>query len=188
MPAPTIPSRNNFDLRSAEYIELQQMAYIVGRMNGVVPTIPSINDFDERNLEYIEDLMWQAMGNGLPLFRGLNNANASPLVDGAYRILIPSGANSDILITPDMDVRMYDFEIIMLGAGVVGAAVNILNGASTWSGAEDVSAKSDGDVVRATNLAHGEADVLSGGAIHVTSASTGANFPGAEVIIKVLRT
>jgi hypothetical protein len=103
-----------------------------------------------------------------------------------FRHTLTSGAdgNQDIVVTPK--VRVIDAWLVMKGAGTAGSLVTVKNGSTAISNALDVSAKSDKDLVRFASIDDAQHEISAGGTLRLSKASTGGDFPGAEVYVLAL--
>ena len=103
-----------------------------------------------------------------------------------FRHTLTSGANGDqdIVITPK--VRVIDAWLVMKGAGTAGSTVTVKNGATAITEALDVSAKLDKDLVRFASIDDAQQEITAGGTLRLSKASTGGDFPGAEVYVLAL--
>lgn len=95
-----------------------------------------------------------------------------------HRVACLAGAakgNKDITLTHK--TRITDAWVVLGGAGVTGATVQIKNTANVISDAINISSAVDKDIVRAGALDRAYADIAAGGVLRVTSAATGDDFP-----------
>lgn len=100
-----------------------------------------------------------------------------------HTVLVPSGANGDVDVVLTHKTRVVDYVATMKGAGTAGSALTVKNGANAIGVTHDVSAAADQDVVRATKIDDARHEVAASGTLRVTKASTGGDFPGAEVTV-----
>jgi len=114
------------------------------------------------------------------------NAAVQGGVPIVFRHTLDSGADDDqdIVVTPK--VRVVDAWLVMKGAGTAGSVVTVKNGATAISDVLDVSAKADKDLVRFTSIDDAQHEITAGGTLRLSKASTGADFPGAEVYVLAL--
>lgn len=114
------------------------------------------------------------------------NAAVQGGVPIVFRHTLTSGANGDqnIVVTPK--VRVIDAWLVMKGAGTAGCLVTVKNGATAISNALDVSASLDKAVVRFSSIDDAQQEITAGGTLRLSKASTGADFPGAEVYVLAL--
>lgn len=103
-----------------------------------------------------------------------------------FRLALTSGANGDqdIVVTPK--VRVIDAWLVMKGAGTAGCLVTVKNGATAISNALDVSASLDKALVRFSAIDDAQHEISAGGTLRVSKASTGGDFPGAELYVLAL--
>lgn len=106
-----------------------------------------------------------------------------PLV---FRLTLTSGAdgNQDITVTPK--IRVIDTVIVLKGAGTAGSLVTVKNGATAISNAVDVSAGLDKALFRISSIDDAQQEISAGGTLRLSKASTGGDFPGAEVYVYAL--
>ncbi len=100
-----------------------------------------------------------------------------------YRFSLAAGANGTSttqLIPSSPPVIVNDAVIVLTGAGTAGSTVEVLRGGSAISDAVDVSAGSDQSVFRLGSLNY-LSNVYAAANMSVRKASTGGDFPGAEV-------
>jgi len=114
----------------------------------------------------------------------INTIGAIPVL---HRIAIPSGANADIDVTLTHKSRVLDAWAVMKGAGTAGSVLTVKNASNAVTNAADVSAKADKDLVRFTSIDHARHEIAAAGTLRVTKASTGGDFPGAEVYVLAVR-
>lgn len=103
-----------------------------------------------------------------------------------FRLTLTSGANGDQDITVTPKVRVIDAIIVLKGAGTAGSTVTVKNGATAISNAVDVSAGSDKALFRISSIDDAQQEIAAGGTLRLSKASTGADFPGAEVYVRAL--
>lgn len=112
---------------------------------------------------------------------------ASGGVKGAIPVVyyqtVASGANGDTDITVDNKFRVFEVVVILKGAGTAGSLLTVKNGATAISDAIDVSAGGDKAIFRASTIDDAQMDVAASGTLRFTKASTGGDFPGAEVYV-----
>ena len=103
-----------------------------------------------------------------------------------FRHTLTSGAdgNQDIVVTPK--VRVIDAWLVMKGAGTAGSTVTVKNGATAITEALDVAASLDKAIVRFTSIDDAQQEIAAGGTLRVSKASTGGDFPGAELYVLAL--
>lgn len=103
-----------------------------------------------------------------------------------FRHTLTSGAdgNQDIVVTPK--VRVIDAWLVMKGAGTAGSLVTVKNGSTAISNALDVSASLDKALVRFSAFDDAQQEISAGGTLRLSKASTGGDFPGAEVYVLAL--
>jgi hypothetical protein len=103
-----------------------------------------------------------------------------------FRHTLTSGANGDqdIVVTPK--VRVIDAWLVMKGAGTAGCLVTVKNGATAITAALDVAASLDKAIVRFASIDDAQQEIAAGGTLRVSKASTGGDFPGAELYVQAL--
>lgn len=106
-----------------------------------------------------------------------------PLV---FRHTLTSGADGDQDITVTPKIRVIDALIVLKGAGTAGSMVTVKNGATAISDAVDVSAGTDKKIFRITEIDDAQQEIAAGGTLRISKASTGGDFPGAEVYVNAL--
>ncbi len=103
-----------------------------------------------------------------------------------FRQTLTSGANGDTDITVTPKVRVIDAWLVMKGGGTAGCLVTIKNTASAITEALDVAASIDKALVRFASIDDATQEISAGGILRISKASTGADFPGAEVYVTCL--
>ena len=106
-----------------------------------------------------------------------------PLV---FRLTLTSGADGDQDITVTPKIRVIDTVIVLKGAGTAGSLVTVKNGATAISNAVDVSAGLDKALFRISSIDDAQQEISAGGILRLSKASTGGDFPGAEVYVYAL--
>jgi len=115
------------------------------------------------------------------------DANVIGGVPVVHRILVASGANGDVDVTLTHKTRVIDAWAVLKGAGTAGSLITIKNAGNAISDALDVSAGGDRDIFRIGEIDDARHEIAAAGTLRVSKASTGANFPGAEVYVTGLR-
>lgn len=113
-----------------------------------------------------------------------NVIGALPVV---HRITIPSGANGDVDVALTHKTRVIDAWAVLAGAGTAGSTITVKNAGDAISEVIDVSAGADTDVFRVAKIDDAFHEIAAAGTLRVSKASTGADFPGAEVYVLGLR-
>jgi len=133
------------------------------------------------------------------VLEGSNVANVADdnVVGGipvVHRILLASGADANHDVTLTHKTRIIDAWIVMKGAGTAGSAVTISDGSNTivtalsTTGTDNVVATAgDTDIARAAEIDDAYQEIAASGTLRVATASTGADFPGAECYVVGLR-
>lgn len=152
-----------------------------GLLDGTV-TSADLTDLTIANADIAEDTI---TGNKVA---EVADVNTSPGIVVAHRTTVPSGANADTDITIDDKIRVIMCYAIMSGAGTAGATLTLKNGSNAISNAADVSGASDTAVVQITTLDDDYVDIADGGTLRWTSASSGADFAGAECYVIGVKT
>lgn len=118
-----------------------------------------------------------------------NTADANVIggIPVLHRILVASGANGDTNVTLTHKTRIVDAWAVLKGAGTAGCLITVKNGATAITDAMDVSAGGDRDVFRCGEIDDAQQEISAAGTLRVSKASTGADFPGAEVYVLGLR-
>lgn len=115
---------------------------------------------------------------------------ASGAVTGGLPLVFPltvsSGANGDQDITVTPKIRVIKAWLVMKGAGTAGSTVTVKNGATAITEVLDVSAALDKAVVDFTSIDDAQMDIAAAGTLRVSHASTGGDFPGAELYVQAL--
>jgi hypothetical protein len=116
------------------------------------------------------------------------NANVIGGIPVIHRLTLTSGANgdTDILLTHKTRVAMAWF--VLKGAGTAGCLVTVKNVANAITEALDCAAGADKAQYHFASYDDAYFDVAAGTNLRVSKASTGANFPGAEVYVLGFRT
>ena len=115
---------------------------------------------------------------------------ASASVTGGLPLVFPvtvsSGAdgNQDVTVTPK--IRVIKAWLVMKGAGTAGSTVTVKNGATAITEVLDVSAAIDKAVVDFTSIDDAQMDISASGTLRISRASTGGDFPGAELYVQAL--
>ena len=115
---------------------------------------------------------------------------ASGSVTGGLPLVFPltvsSGADGDQDITVTPKIRVIKAWLVMKGAGTAGSTVTVKNGATAITEVLDVSAALDKAVVDFTSIDDAQMDIAAAGTLRISHASTGADFPGAELYVQAL--
>ena len=106
-----------------------------------------------------------------------------PLV---FPLTVSSGADGDQDITVTPKIRVIKAWLVMKGAGTAGSTVTVKNGATAITEVLDVSAALDKAVVDFTSIDDAQMDIAAAGTLRISHASTGADFPGAELYVQAL--
>lgn len=106
---------------------------------------------------------------------------------GVFRATLPSGADADTDVVMDHKIRVLDAWVVMSGAGTAGGLVTLKESANAISDAVDVSAAGDTDVVRVGEIDDAQHEVAATETLRWSSASAGADFPGAEAYVLACR-
>lgn len=104
-----------------------------------------------------------------------------------HRIQVASGADGDADVTLTHKTRVIDAWAVLKGAGTAGCTITVKNGATAISDAMDVSAGGDKDVFRVGEIDDAQHEIAAAGTLRISKASTGGDFPGAEVYVMGLR-
>jgi hypothetical protein len=115
------------------------------------------------------------------------NVPTTPGVPVVFPITVPSGANGDVDIVVAQKVTVFGMHGYMKGAGTAGCLITVKNGASAISNAIDVSAFLDKALITPGTWDDAQHTISAAGTLRVSKASTGANFPGAELYILAMR-
>jgi hypothetical protein len=102
-----------------------------------------------------------------------------------FRTLVASGANGDVDITlgTGQKIRVLDAWAVLKGAGTVGSLLTLKSTATAISDAMDVSLGSDKALFRIGSIDDANHEIIAGGKLRWSKASTGADFPGAECYV-----
>jgi len=119
----------------------------------------------------------------------LNGTVAGNVADGnviggipvVHRIDITAGANGDTDVTLTHKTRVIDAWLILRGAGVMSATLQVKNGANAITDAMAASG-SDKALVRAAEIDDAQHEIAAGGTLRVTGAG-GATQPDATVYV-----
>lgn len=111
-----------------------------------------------------------------------NVVGGIPLV---YEIPITAGANADTDIVVTHKIRVLDAHLILRGAGVASATLQVKNGSTAITDAMAASG-SDKAIVRAASIDDASYEIAAGGTLRVTGAS-GATQPAALVVVSAIR-
>lgn len=134
----------------------------------IVPVVPLVPPIDQVEALSIAS---GAVTGGLPL---------------VFPLTVSSGANGDQDITVTPKIRVIDAWLVMKGAGTAGSTVTVKNGATAITDVLDVSAKGDKEIVRFTTIDDAQMDIAAAGTLRISHASTGGDFPGAELYVHAL--
>jgi hypothetical protein len=116
----------------------------------------------------------------------VNTIGALPMV---FRTLVASGANGDVDITlgAGMKIRVLDAWAVLKGAGTAGCLLTLKSTGNAITDAMDVAAGGDKDVFRCGEIDDAQQEIVAGGILRWTKASTGGDFPGAECYVLAIR-
>lgn len=104
-----------------------------------------------------------------------------------HRILVASGADGDVDVTLTHKTRVIDAWIVLKGAGTAGCLVTIKSTGNAISNAVNVAAGGDRARFGVGEIDDANHEIAAAGVLRVSKASTGADFPGAEVYVMGLR-
>lgn len=104
-----------------------------------------------------------------------------------HRVLVPSGANGDVDVVLTHKSRVLDAWVVMKGAGTVGSTLTVKNLATAITDALSVAASGDKAIVKFTTIDDAQHEIAAAGTLRVSKASTGGDFPGAEVYVSAIR-
>ena len=106
-----------------------------------------------------------------------------------YRTAVPSGADGDVDITlpAGHKIRVVDAWAVMKGAGTTGSLLTLKSTASAISDAVDVASAGDKARVGVGEIDDANHEIAGGGILRWSKASAGADFPGAECYVSVIR-
>lgn len=115
------------------------------------------------------------------------NVNVVGGVPVVHRVTVPGGANANVDVTLTYKTRVIDAWAVMAGAGTAGCTLVVGNAGNAITDTMDVSALGDRDVARCGEINDANHEIAAAGTLRVTKASTGGDFPGAEVYVLGLR-
>lgn len=126
------------------------------------------------------------------VLEGSNVANVADdnVVGGipvVHRILLASGADANYDVALTHKTRVIDFWIVLKGAGTAGSAVTVQNVTTTIGAVADPSGGSDKDIFRAAAIDDAQQEIAASANLRAVVASTGGDFPGAELYVMGLR-
>lgn len=106
----------------------------------------------------------------------------------AHRIAIASGANTNYDVTLTHKTRVIDAIVVLKGAGTAGCVIDIQNVTTNIFTQIDLSSGGDKDLFRPVEVDDAAHDVAAAANLRVAIASSGGDFPGAEVTVWGFRT
>lgn len=115
------------------------------------------------------------------------DANVIGAVPVVHRIAVASGANGNVDVALTHKTRILDGWYVMKGAGTAGCTLQLKNVTTAITEASDCSAKSDKDKTSWTSIDDAQHEIAAGANLRVSKASTGGDFPGAEVYVLGVR-
>jgi hypothetical protein len=126
------------------------------------------------------------------VLEGSNVANVADdnVVGGipvVHRILLASGANANYDVALTHKTRIIDFWIVLKGAGTAGSAVTVQNVTTTIGAVADPAAGGDKAIFRAAEIDDAQQEIAAGANLRAVVASSGGDFPGAELYVMGLR-
>ncbi len=116
---------------------------------------------------------------------GAQNRKAAVVFCHAFEM--GSGANHSFDITVYDKVRVIDVVAILQGAGTTGSIITVSNDGVAITDAEDVASGGDKAIFRFATIDDVTDTIPAGGTLRCAVASTGGDFPGAEVYVSVLK-
>lgn len=122
-------------------------------------------------------------GETVATVANVNTVGGIPVV---YRILVPSGANGDVDVVLASKTRVIDAWAVLKGAGTAGSTLRVKSTATAITDLMDVAAGGDRDVFRCGEIDDAAHEIAAAGTLRVSKASTGGDFPGAEVYVEGL--
>lgn len=122
-------------------------------------------------------------------FANVANVNTIGGATMVFRTTVTSGAdgNLDITLGTGMKIRVLDAWAALKGAGTAGSTLQLKSTAAAISDVLDVSAGGDRDVFRIGEIDDANQEIVAGGILRWTKASTGGDFPGAECYVLACR-
>lgn len=125
--------------------------------------------------------------NSLDGTKAANGANANVIgaIPVVHRINIAAGANADTDVVLTHKTRVIDAWLVLTGAGVTSATLQVKNGANAITNAMAASG-SDKALVRTAEVDDAQHEIAAGGTLRVTGAG-GATQPAATVYVLGLR-
>lgn len=115
------------------------------------------------------------------------NANVIGGLPVVHRIDIASGANGDTDVTLTHKTRVIDVWAVMTAAQTAGSTLTVKNSTTAITDAFSTASAGDRDIVRAGEISDAQHEVVAGGTLRVSKASTGGDFGGAIVYVLGLR-
>jgi hypothetical protein len=115
------------------------------------------------------------------------DANVIGAIPVIHRVAVASGANGNVDVALTHKSRVIKAWFVMKGAGTAGCTLQIQNVTTAISEAFDCSASPDKGVNYFATIDDAQHEIAAGANLRVVKASSGGDFPGAEVYVEVLR-
>jgi hypothetical protein len=100
---------------------------------------------------------------------------------------VPSGANGNVDVALTHKTRVTKAWFVMKGAGTAGCTLQVQNVTTAITEAFDCAASVDKAVNNFATIDDAQHEIAAGANLRVVKASTGGNFPGAELYVEGLR-
>ncbi len=178
----TIPSGSKFDLSAATGL----LVLAAGEIVATDLATDSVETAKIKALAVTEAKLALASLTGL-VAAVVADGNVIGGIKLTHRVLLASGANADVDVTLTHKSRVIHAWLVMKGAGTTGSIVTVKNVTTAITEAIDVAAASDKDERPFLSIDDAQHEIAAAANLRVSFASTGGDFPGAEVYVDVLR-
>lgn len=178
------PTWDNLQAILASEIALVDGDFLVGNASNVAQARTMSGDVTITNTGVAAIAAQVIQGTELANVADDNVIGGVPVI---HRINLASGADADTDVTLTHKTRVLDASVALLGAGTTGSIVTVKNSATAITDAIDVSSAADHDVVRAGQIIDAAQEIAASGTLRISHASTGGDFPGANVIVTGVR-
>lgn len=111
------------------------------------------------------------------------DGNVIGVVPVLHRQVIASGANGNVDVALTYKTRVIKAWFLMKGAGTTGCTLQLQNVTTAITEAFDCAAKLDKAVCDWATIDDAQHEIAAGANLRIVKASTGGNFPGAEVYV-----
>lgn len=178
----TIPSGSKLDLSGAT----GTLLFAAGEIVAVDLATDAVETVKIKDLNVTEAKLALASLTGL-VAAVVADANVIGGLPVIHRITVASGANADVDVAFTHKTRVIRAWSVLSGAGTTGSTLQVKNVTTAITEAIDLASVSDKVLTDFAEIDNAQHEIAASANLRVTSASTSADFPGAEVYVMGLR-